>query len=94
MISPSLEGFGQSRRDDPNRIASHRVCNEQQTAFDHAKRGEALLSLVLAIVNPIEGKRVFEYVSRGFERDAVLGVVLCRLNVVPLERAIIHKGTA
>jgi hypothetical protein len=94
MISSSLKGLWQSRGDDPNCIASHRVCNEQQTALDHAKRGETLLALVLAIVNPIEGEWVFEYVSRGLERDAMLGVVRCGLDVVPLECAIIHEGTA
>jgi hypothetical protein len=60
MVFPPLEGFGQPCRDDPNCIASHGIGHEQQTAFHHADRRETLLALVLAIINPIEGKRVFE----------------------------------
>jgi hypothetical protein len=67
MVSPSFEGFGQPRRDDPDCIASHRIGNEQQSAFDQANRREPLLALVLSVVSPIEGKWVAEHVSGGLE---------------------------
>ena len=49
---------------------------------------------VLAIIGPIKGKRIFERVPRGLERNAMLGVVLDGLGVVPLECAVVHKRTA
>jgi hypothetical protein len=55
MVSPPFKGFGQPRRDDPDCIASHRIGNEQQSAFDHANRREPLLALVLSVISPIEG---------------------------------------
>jgi hypothetical protein len=85
MVFPPLEGFGQPCRDDPDCIASHGIGNEQQTAFHHSKRDETLLALVLVIINPIEGKRVFKNVPCGLERDAMLDVILCGLGIVPLE---------
>jgi hypothetical protein len=63
MVSPSLEGLGQPRRNDPNYVASHDISNKQQAALHHAKRRETLLALVLSVISPIEAKWVFEHVS-------------------------------
>jgi hypothetical protein len=82
--------FGQPRRNYANCLASHRVSNKQQSAFSHAKGRETLLTLVLPIVAPIEGKRIVEYFARSLKRDAMPGVIRRRLLVVPLERAIVH----
>ncbi|HZL65893.1 MAG TPA: hypothetical protein VFC29_01040, partial [Candidatus Limnocylindrales bacterium] len=49
--------------------------------------------IVLTVIQPLDGDRVFENISRHFEGDAMIGFVLCCLNGVPFEFWLVYVYT-
>jgi hypothetical protein len=94
MIFPSLKWRRQSRRDDSNRVAPHRVSDKQQPPLAHADDRKSVFAVVLARVQPVERERVLERRARGLEGDAVMREVRGGFRVISLEMSVIHLYTA
>jgi hypothetical protein len=77
--------------DDPNDpIAAPCVGYAVNLSFDAAKGYESQFAVVLPIIDPLDDF-VGENLGGGEKRDAVLGDVLRRLVLVPLELQFIHS---
>jgi hypothetical protein len=50
--------------------------------------GEALLTVGVAVIHPLDGKRILEHPLGDVESDAVVCVILDRLGLVPIETII------
>jgi hypothetical protein len=90
MISPSLERLRQSRRDDSNAPASHCIDDIQETVLGHANDSEAVLAVILALVEPIEGEGILERFARRFERDTAALNIRNGFRVISLDYSIVH----
>ncbi len=52
--------FGSPRGDYANGPVAQRVDNEQHAAIDHPEDDETFFAIVLAVIQPLDGKRVVE----------------------------------
>jgi hypothetical protein len=91
VVPPSLIGFCQPGRDDPNSLPSQGVRDEQQATFHHAERHETFLGVVLTIVIPFDGEDVLEHLPRDFKGDAVIPPITGGFDVVSFESFILHN---
>ena len=67
--------------------------NGQKYALRHSDEDKTILAVVFSIIDPLDGKRIAEDLPRGFEIDAMLGVIFGCLRVVPFERVVPHQST-
>ena len=69
------------------------VDDGEYRACGTADQNEALFAVILAVVQPFDGKRVFEDFGCQFETDAVLGVVLGTLGLTLFKVIALHIYT-
>src|SRR3990172_2136257 len=69
------------------------VDHVQNRTFGEANDDEAVLLVVVAIIDRFDGMRVMDRLSGRVEPDAMLGEVFCGLRVVPLEFVVSHHTT-
>src|SRR5208283_2891903 len=91
VIPPSLIGFSQPCRDDPNSLPPQGVRDKQQAIFHHADRHKAVLAFVLAAVRPFDSEDVLEHLARHLEADVVIAPVLGGFVVAPFKIVILHN---
>jgi hypothetical protein len=72
-------------RDDPDAVVSFGVNDRQQHAFSGTDQDEAVLAIVLAVIEPLDGERAFENLDGRLKAYAVFGVIFGGLGLVPLE---------
>jgi hypothetical protein len=65
--------FGSSGRYDANGLAPHRVGDIEQAVVHHADDDIAVFAIVVTVIQPLDGERVFEYIPRHFKGYAVIG---------------------
>ena len=94
MVSPSFIGFGSARGNETNLLTSHRVGDIQQAVVHHPNNVVPVFTIVFALIQPLQRKRVVENRSRNLELDTVIGAIVGGFRIVPLEFAIIHEYTA
>jgi hypothetical protein len=75
--------LGSSCRYYADPVIPQGVSDEQETIVHHRDEGVAILAMVLAVVLTFDAERVFERVPGGLEADAVLGIVVGRLLLIP-----------
>src|SRR5712672_2640206 len=92
MVSSAFIGLGSASGDNSDRLAPYGICDIEQASFRHADGSIPELAVGLALIKPVHGKWVSEHVTRSLERNAVIGIVLDGLGVVPLKCAIVHKN--
>jgi hypothetical protein len=63
----------------------------QQAALHHADDDKPVFAVRLTIIEPFNGKRVFECIPSRFKIDAVGGVILGGLGFVLFESIIMHR---
>src|ERR1043165_4769689 len=73
------------RRDQAQAAIPFGIANKQDNTFGHPDKNDAVLTIVLALVETLDGKRVGKSPAGPFEVDAVLGVVLGVLRLIPLK---------
>jgi hypothetical protein len=83
-----LEELSGARGIEPNIVGSHCESDEQKPVGNHAETCPTLFAIVEAIVVLFNCERVSEYASRGFERNAMLSVILGGLALLPLENIV------
>jgi hypothetical protein len=75
-----------ARRYDPDAAIPFGVNDRQHRALRDADQDETVLAIILAIVGPLDDKRILEPFGWRLEADAVLSIVLGRLCFIPFER--------
>ena len=93
MVSTSLVWFCLTGRDNSDFVSSRRVRDDQQAAPHHPKKHDALLAVVFAVVDEIDGEWITEGFSGLLEAHAMLCEIGCRLGIVPFEAVRIHSIT-
>ena len=91
MVSPSLTGFGLTRRYNANPLPSQGVGHKQQPVFDHPNHNKTLLCGALAVIRPFESKCVPKHPTRCLEGNAVLLPIGLGLQVIPLEEFVLQN---
>jgi hypothetical protein len=74
-----------SGSDSPHTIAALGIHHENHHALDHADRGEPVLAVVLAIVDPADREGIGKHQARTLERHAMVGEVRGGFGGVPFE---------
>lgn len=72
-------------RDDPNAIGTVGTSHADENTSAHANKIDALLSIVLAIINLLHGERISKGRDCFMESDAVSPLVRGRLFFIPPE---------
>jgi hypothetical protein len=93
MVSASLVWFCLTCRDNPDFVRSQCVSDGQEAVINHAKKDQAMLAVVLAVVHEIDGEWIIEGFSSLLEANGVLGKIGCRLRIIPFEIVRIHNIT-
>jgi hypothetical protein len=94
MVSPSFAGFGFARRYDADPVPAHRVRDKQQPVFHHADRYESLLSVLVAIIRPLDREAVVKHLARQFKPYSMIAPVARSLGVEPFENRLLASNTA
>src|ERR1700730_15086979 len=93
MVSATFMWLGSACRDDANGAVAQRVGHVDYAAVDHAQNAVTVLAVVLAVVEALNGEGVLENFFRCIEANAMVGIVLRGLVVVPFERVVVHNTT-
>ena len=62
----------------------------QQVIFDHSEQAKTLFVIVMAAIDPFNGKTIFKSAASSFETDPVIRPVAGRLVIVPLKTNVSH----
>jgi hypothetical protein len=85
MVSAPLVWLCLACGGDPHAIVSQRIGDDEEPALHHAKKDEAGLAVVVAIIYEIDGKGIIEGFAGLLEAHAVLGEIPNRLCIIPFE---------
>jgi hypothetical protein len=61
----------------------------QDDALGHAQQVDPLLAIVLAVIEPLDGKAIAERFDRILKGDTVVALVRGGIRIVPFERLIL-----
>ncbi len=72
-------------RDKADAVATFCMDYEENRAFNHADQNETLLTIVFTVIQPFDAKGIFKDLGRDLEADAVPGLVVRRLLIIPFK---------
>src|SRR5882672_3026015 len=90
VVLPSFIWLCSTRRNDANDALTQGIGYVQKSAADHTQNAVTVLVVVLAVIQPLDGKCIVEDPGCGFKADAVLGVILGCYGLIPFKVITCH----